>query len=80
MMRTVRATWYEAWVKKGYGAKLPGPHPNQKEAKTAIEKAIEKQKEAGYKPDEYYIMIADYICTYDENGDTISETTTYARV
>lgn len=79
-MKTIRASWYEVWLKKSYGAKLPGPHHNQREAKTAIKKAIEKQKEAGYKPDEFFIMIADCIRTYDENGDTISETTTYARV
>ena len=79
-MKTVRATWYEAWIKKGYGSKLSDRYSNQREAKSAIKKSIEKQKEAGYKPIEYYIMIADYIRTYDENGDTISETTTYARV
>lgn len=79
-MKIVRDTWYEAWIKKGYGAKLTDRYSNQREAKSAIKNAIEKQKSAGYKPCEYYLMIADFIRIYDENGDTISETTTYARV
>lgn len=78
-MKTVRATWYEAWIKKGYGAKLADRYSNQREAKSAIKKSIEEQKKAGWKPNEYYLMIADYIHIYDENG-TISTTTTYARV
>lgn len=79
-MKTVRATWYEAWMKKGYGAKLSDRYSNQREAKSAIKKSNEKRKEAGYNPIEYYLMIADWIRIYDENGETISETTTYTRV
>lgn len=79
-METVRATWYEAWIKRSFGGKLIDRYSNQEEAKAAIKKAVEKEKSLGYKPSEYYPMIVDVIKTMDDEGETISETITYARV
>ncbi len=79
-MRVGRGSWYEIWIKKSHGAKLDGTFTSVAKAKKKIKETVEKQKSLGYKPDEFFIMICDAIYLVDENGDTISETTTYARV
>ena len=79
-MKTTRATWYEVWIKKAFGAKLADRFNNIREAKTAMVRAREKETSLGYKPSEYMVMIVDTIRTMDKDGETISETTTYARV
>ena len=81
-MKTVRGTWYEVWSKNNRGMKLPGPvfdtYQNLREAKKQIKESNERQAKAGYKPEEWYIMVADSIRTTDDNGMVVSETLTYA--
>lgn len=78
-MKTVRGSWYEVWAKKSFGCKLPDRYNNLTNARKAIKKAKEAQIALDYEPDEFVIMIVDSVMVYDEEGETISETITYAR-
>lgn len=78
--RTVAGVWYEAVMIRGYGARLDGNFSNKREAKAAIKASKEKQKAAGYKPSEYFIVMCSCVRMIDKNGDTISETIVKTRV
>ena len=80
-MMTQRSTWYEVWSKRGY-CKLADPYDrfnNQREAKSAIKESVKRQKELGYTPTEWLLMIVDMITTIDDDGVIISQMTTTAR-
>ena len=79
-MKTTRGTWYEVWDKNGYGTRLDGNYDSQREAKKAAKEATERQIEKGYNPQEWIIMIADLICTMEDDGTIISKTLTYSRI
>lgn len=80
-LHTVASTWYEAFMNGGYGScKMDGTYRSKREVESAIKAANIRQKEAGYKPDEYYIMLCNSVCVYDSVGNVVSETVTRARV
>jgi len=81
-MQTIRSVWYEAWIKHDDGKlanRFNGYHfDSLREVKKAIKESNAREKERGYKPTEYKIMVVDIITVRDENG-VISETRTSAR-
>lgn len=80
MNRTINSTWYEAVMVGGYGCKLSERFNSARDAKREIKKAYEREKAAGYKPSEYFVVMVNVISTIDENGDLVSKTMVETRI
>ena len=79
-LRVVASTWYEAVMVNSYGAKLDGTYDNKRDVQKAIKAANMREKERGYEPSKYYIMLCNCVRMFEDNGDTVSETITKVRV
>ncbi len=79
-MKTTTQITYEVYLKGWHGAKLAETFTAQDEAVQAIKEARQQQIDAGYKPDNYYIVLCMHTITRDDDGDMISESTTRCRL
>lgn len=73
-IKNYNSVWYEAIMKRGYGAKLCDMYETKEDAEKGIEKSNKRAVLKGYEPTEYYIIRCERVAMLDIHGDIISET------